>query len=117
MLFFRLVKFEHTVFALPFAYAGAFLAEVSVPGFWRMVWITVVMVAARSLAMALNRLLDAGIDAQNPRTAVQGDTGGPPLQSPGLGVLPGLSGRAGLTPPSTCPWSPAISGRWWWRLS
>jgi 4-hydroxybenzoate polyprenyltransferase len=69
VLFFRLVKFEHTVFALPFAYSGAFLAEASVPGFWRMVWITVVMVAARSLAMALNRLLDAGIDAQNPRTA------------------------------------------------
>ena len=68
-LFVRLVKFEHTLFALPFAYAGAFLAEVSVPGFWPMVWITVVMVAARSLAMALNRLLDAGIDAQNPRTA------------------------------------------------
>ncbi len=67
-LFVRLVKFEHTVFALPFAYAGAFLAEQRVPGFWRMVWITVVMVAARSLAMALNRLLDARIDALNPRT-------------------------------------------------
>lgn len=68
-LFVRLVKFEHTVFALPFAYAGAFLAEQRVPGLWRMVWITVVMVAARSLAMALNRLLDQRIDALNPRTA------------------------------------------------
>lgn len=67
--FFRLVRFEHSIFALPFAYAGAFLAGMAIPGFWRMFWITVVMVAARSLAMALNRLLDARIDALNPRTA------------------------------------------------
>jgi 4-hydroxybenzoate polyprenyltransferase len=67
--FFRLVKFEHTVFALPFAYSGAFLAEARIPDFWTMFWITVVMVAARSLAMALNRLLDAGVDAENPRTS------------------------------------------------
>jgi 4-hydroxybenzoate polyprenyltransferase len=69
VLFFRLVKFEHTIFALPFAYAGAFLAQVHIPGFTRMFWITVVMVAARSLAMALNRLLDAEMDALNPRTS------------------------------------------------
>lgn len=68
-LFVGLVKFEHTIFALPFAYSGALLAEQRVPGFWRIFWITVVMVAARSLAMALNRLLDARIDALNPRTA------------------------------------------------
>ncbi len=68
-LFVRLVKFEHTVFALPFAYSGAFLAEQRIPGFWQMFWITVVMVAARSLAMALNRLLDERIDALNPRTS------------------------------------------------
>ena len=67
-LFFRLVKFEHSIFALPFAYSAAFLAEERIPGFWRMFWITVAMVAARSLAMALNRLLDAEIDALNPRT-------------------------------------------------
>lgn len=65
----RLVKFEHSVFALPFAFAGAFLAQMEMPGFWRMFWITVAMVAARSLGMALNRLIDAGIDARNPRTA------------------------------------------------
>lgn len=64
-----LVKFEHSIFALPFAYAAAFLAEDAVPGFWRMFWITVAMVAARSLGMAVNRLIDAGIDARNPRTA------------------------------------------------
>lgn len=68
-LYVRLVKFEHTVFALPFAYSGAFLAHQRIPGFWRMFWITVVMVAARSLAMALNRLLDERIDALNPRTS------------------------------------------------
>ena len=67
-LFARLIKFEHTIFALPFAYAGAFLAEARIPSFWTMFWITVAMVGARSLAMALNRLLDAGIDALNPRT-------------------------------------------------
>jgi 4-hydroxybenzoate polyprenyltransferase len=67
--FASLVKFEHSVFALPFAYAAAFLAEMRVPGFWRMFWITVAMVAARSFAMALNRLIDQEIDARNPRTA------------------------------------------------
>jgi 4-hydroxybenzoate polyprenyltransferase len=65
----RLVKFEHSIFALPFAYAAAFLAAGAVPGFWRMFWITVAMVSARSLGMALNRLIDARIDALNPRTA------------------------------------------------
>jgi 4-hydroxybenzoate polyprenyltransferase len=67
--FVNLVKFEHSIFALPFAYAAAFLAEMQVPGFWRMFWITIAMVAARSLGMALNRLIDAEIDARNPRTA------------------------------------------------
>jgi len=71
LVFGRLVKFEHTIFALPFAYSAAFLAEVRIPGFWAMFWITVAMVSARSLAMALNRLLDARIDALNPRTAIR----------------------------------------------
>ena len=70
-LFVRLVKFEHTVFALPFAYVGAFLAVDGVPSARALVWITVAMVGARSLAMALNRLIDAGIDAANPRTAAR----------------------------------------------
>ena len=68
-LFLSLVKFEHTIFALPFAYIGAFLAVDGVPGGGDLFWITVAMVGARSLAMALNRLIDAGIDARNPRTA------------------------------------------------
>jgi 4-hydroxybenzoate polyprenyltransferase len=54
---------------LPFAYVGAFLAVDGVPSSHDLLWITVAMVGARSLAMALNRLIDAGIDAANPRTA------------------------------------------------
>lgn len=67
--FARLVKIEHTVFALPFAYVGAFLAVGGMPSAADLVWITLAMAGARSLAMALNRLIDAGIDARNPRTA------------------------------------------------
>jgi 4-hydroxybenzoate polyprenyltransferase len=67
--FARLVKIEHTVFALPFAYVGAFLAVDAWPSGHDLVWITVAMVGARSLAMALNRLIDARLDARNPRTA------------------------------------------------
>jgi 4-hydroxybenzoate polyprenyltransferase len=68
-LFASLVKIEHTVFALPFAYIGAFLAVGDIPSGHDLLWITVAMVGARSLAMALNRLVDARIDARNPRTA------------------------------------------------
>jgi 4-hydroxybenzoate polyprenyltransferase len=67
--FASLVKIEHTVFALPFAYVGALVAVDGVPSAHDLVWITVAMVGARSLAMALNRLIDARIDARNPRTA------------------------------------------------
>jgi len=69
--FASLVKIEHTVFALPFAYVGAFLAVDAVPSGHDLLWITLAMVGARSLAMALNRLIDAGIDARNPRTAAR----------------------------------------------
>ena len=68
-LFARLIKVEHTIFALPFAYVGAFLAVDGVPSAHDLLWITVAMAGARSLAMALNRLIDIGIDARNPRTA------------------------------------------------
>jgi 4-hydroxybenzoate polyprenyltransferase len=63
------VRLEHTVFALPFAYVGALLAVDGWPGLAAMAWITVAMVGARTLAMGLNRLVDAEIDARNPRTA------------------------------------------------
>ena len=67
--FASLVRIEHTVFALPFAYVGAFLAVDGWPGLANLFWVTVAMTGARTLAMALNRLLDAEIDARNPRTA------------------------------------------------
>ena len=66
-----LVRIEHTVFALPFAYVGALLSVDGWPGLANMVWITVAMVGARTLAMSLNRLVDAEIDARNPRTATR----------------------------------------------
>ncbi|MCL4474384.1 MAG: putative 4-hydroxybenzoate polyprenyltransferase [Actinobacteria bacterium] len=69
LLFARFVKIEHSVFALPFAYTGAFLAMGDIGGFLTMLWITVVMVGGRSLAMGLNRVIDYEIDARNPRTA------------------------------------------------
>jgi 4-hydroxybenzoate polyprenyltransferase len=69
--FASLVKIEHTVFALPFAYIGALLAVGDVPSAHDLIWITVAMVGARSLAMGLNRLIDAEIDARNPRTATR----------------------------------------------
>jgi 4-hydroxybenzoate polyprenyltransferase len=64
-----LVRIEHTVFALPFAYVGALLSVNGWPGLANMVWVTVAMIGARTLAMSLNRLVDAEIDARNPRTA------------------------------------------------
>jgi 4-hydroxybenzoate polyprenyltransferase len=70
-LFARLIKVEHSVYALPFAYAGAFLAAGGLPTWRQLVWITVAMVGARSAAMSLNRLIDAEMDARNPRTAAR----------------------------------------------
>jgi 4-hydroxybenzoate polyprenyltransferase len=69
----EMIKFEHSVFALPFAGVGALLAlrdsDYAVPGLAsKLVWIVVAMVAARSAAMAFNRILDADLDARNPRT-------------------------------------------------
>jgi 4-hydroxybenzoate polyprenyltransferase len=69
--FASLVKIEHTVFALPFAYIGALLCVEAVPSAHDLVWITLAMVGARSLAMGLNRIIDAEIDARNPRTAAR----------------------------------------------
>jgi 4-hydroxybenzoate polyprenyltransferase len=69
--FARLVKIEHTLFALPFAYVGALLAVRGIPSAHDLLWITVAMIGARSGAMGLNRLVDAEIDARNPRTATR----------------------------------------------
>src|SRR5262249_46351763 len=67
--FASLVKFEHTIFALPFAYVGAFLAVDGYPGTANIVWLTLAMAGARTLAMALNRLIEAELEARTPRTA------------------------------------------------
>jgi len=68
-VYLEMIKFQHSIFALPFAYFGAFLAQMRVPEFMTILWITVAMVGARSFAMALNRLIDMEIDHRNPRTA------------------------------------------------
>jgi 4-hydroxybenzoate polyprenyltransferase len=64
-----MIRIEHTVFALPFAFLGAFLAAGGFPGWTTSLWILLAMVGARSAAMAFNRLVDRGYDALNPRTA------------------------------------------------
>jgi len=63
------IKFEHTVFALPFAYIAMVLAAGGWPGGWTVGWVTAAMVGARTCAMATNRVVDRLIDARNPRTA------------------------------------------------
>jgi 4-hydroxybenzoate polyprenyltransferase len=62
------VRFEHTVFALPFAYVSMVLAAGGGPGWWTTLWVTAAMVGGRTCAMAVNRLVDRAIDARNPRT-------------------------------------------------
>ena len=64
----EMIKWEHSIFALPFALCGAMLAAGGWPSWWQLLWIVVCMVSARSAAMAFNRLVDAKIDAKNPRT-------------------------------------------------
>jgi 4-hydroxybenzoate polyprenyltransferase len=71
-IFLEMIKFEHTLFALPFAYMGAVLSSVYVfdrlPGWSEIGWITLAMIGARTAAMGLNRVIDRAIDAKNPRT-------------------------------------------------
>src|SRR6202043_3354540 len=66
-----MIKWEHSIFALPFALCGAMLAAGGLPAWRQLAWIVVAMVAARSAAMAFNRLADASIDAANPRTSAR----------------------------------------------
>jgi len=75
-IYLSFVRFSHSVFALPFALTGALLALHGAPQpaatvAWRVLWIVVAMVAARSAAMGFNRLADADYDARNPRTAMR----------------------------------------------
>lgn len=64
-----MIKFEHTLFALPFAFLGAVLAADGLPTLWQILWITAAMFGARSAAMTFNRIIDRKFDAENPRTA------------------------------------------------
>jgi 4-hydroxybenzoate polyprenyltransferase len=64
-----MIKFEHTLFALPFAFLGAILAADGLPTAWQILWITAAMFGARSAAMTFNRIIDRRFDAENPRTA------------------------------------------------
>jgi len=66
---FEMIKIEHTLFALPFAFLGAVLAANGSPSLKQLIWITAAMVGARSTAMAFNRIADRNYDARNPRTA------------------------------------------------
>ncbi len=66
-----MIKWEHSFLTLPFGLTGAFIAANGLPGLRQLLWIVVALVAARSAAMAFNRLADAEIDAGNPRTAIR----------------------------------------------
>jgi 4-hydroxybenzoate polyprenyltransferase len=78
----EMIKWEHSVFALPFALSGAMLAAGGLPAWHQLAWIIVAMVSARSAAMAFNRLADASLDAANPRTATRALPAG--LLTPGF---------------------------------
>src|SRR6266850_7147522 len=67
----EMIKIEHTLFALPFAFLGAVLAARGVPSLWQIVWIVIAMAGARSTAMAFNRIADREYDARNPRTKMR----------------------------------------------
>lgn len=67
----EMIKIEHTLFALPFAFLGAVLAARGIPNARQILWITVAMVGARSAAMAFNRIVDRAYDARNPRTKMR----------------------------------------------
>ncbi len=97
--FFDLIKFEHTIFALPFAYLGMLLAKRGWPSFHEFFWITAAMVAARTLAMGFNRIADRYWDARNPRTAQRPlITGAVSLRTAWIGTL--IAGAALLF----CAW-------------
>src|SRR5437763_8232858 len=67
----EMIKIEHTLFALPFAFLGAVLAANGLPTVRQIIWITLAMIGARSCAMAFNRIADREIDARNPRTQMR----------------------------------------------
>ncbi|MBI3763029.1 MAG: UbiA family prenyltransferase [Chloroflexi bacterium] len=84
--FLDMIRFEHTIFALPFAYLGMALAARGLPTLWQFIWITIAMAAARTAAMSLNRYIDRFIDSRNPRTAKR------PIQAGRIGANTVLAG-------------------------
>jgi len=83
----RMIKWEHTIFALPFALIGLLVASQGRPGFATLGWILLAMVGARSTAMAFNRLVDHRIDAANPRTAMRELPSGALQRGPVIGFV------------------------------
>jgi 4-hydroxybenzoate polyprenyltransferase len=67
----EMIRFEHSIFALPFALTGAMLAVRGWPTWWQVLWLIVAMVGARSAAMTFNRIADLKLDALNPRTRMR----------------------------------------------
>ena len=88
----EMIKIEHTLFALPFAFLGAVLAANGMPTIRQIFWITIAMVGARSTAMAFNRIADRDYDAQNPRTQTRAIPGRTLVGRFCLAVYPGLGG-------------------------
>lgn len=86
--FLDLIKFEHTIFALPFAYLGMILAARGLPTLTQFIWITIAMASARTLAMSFNRFADRHIDARNPRTSIR------PIQTGKISVRTVVIGAA-----------------------
>ena len=115
--FASLVKLEHTVFALPFAYVGMLLAVADVPAAADWLWVTVAMVGARTLAMGLNRLIDAELDARNPRTAIARAAGRDALARAGRSGCARWRSPSFSSPSSSSTRSCAGSGRFRWRSS
>ena len=91
LLFFQAIKFQESVFALPFAYTGMFIAADGLPTASQFIWITIAMVMARTVGMTANRVIDKNIDALNPRTSSRhlpmGILKTPELIAPGIIAL------------------------------
>lgn len=107
----NLVRLEHSLFALPYALVGALLSVMGLPPLLTLLWIVIAMVAARTLAMGLNRLIDAEIDARNPRTAGREIPAGLVSRAQVLGLCAGS-----LIVLLVAVWNLAPMTRWLWPL-
>ena len=109
-----MIKFEHTIFALPFAYIGMILGADGLPQVSTFFWITLAMVGARSFAMALNRLFDCAIDKKNPRTAGRALPAGL-VSVPETLLFIAASLAVFFIAVFSCPACAISSGLWCWR--